>query len=142
MIRVSLPAGLRERVPVNRVNDLLIPYCEGFGRTLPDDPGPGPDVVEVEIPSELLFVLKNQYPEVSPEEMARRVLVANATPEQKAKHPKPALVPHPEKSPSPVFSVLFAMLVPVVAFVLTMILLRRFPPSRAGGSFDEWAGGQ
>jgi hypothetical protein len=142
MIRVSLPAGLRARVPVNRVNDLLIPYCEGFGRALPDDPGPGPDVVEVEIPSELLFVMKNQHPEVSTEEIVRRVLVANATPEQKAKHPKPALVPHPEKSPSPVFSVLFAMLVPVVALVLTMILLRRFPPSRVGGSFDEWAGGQ
>jgi hypothetical protein len=151
IVAVPLPSGLASRIPTARASELLGPYCSGFGRPLPYDPGSGPDVIEIDIPDALISAMRSNYRGVSPDEVVRRVLAANVKPEPKP-NPNPNLprtTPAPSQAPpknskplSPTLSLLFAMLAPVVGIVLLVVLLRRVPGLRTGGSFDEWTGGQ
>jgi hypothetical protein len=149
IVGVSFPEGLAARVPANRANELLGPYCAGFGRPLPDDPGAGPEVIEIDIPDALISAIRSNYRGVPPEEVVRRVLAANVKPDPRPNPNLPRTTPAPSQAPpknpkptSPAFSLLFAMLAPVVGIVLLVVLLRRIPGLRTGGSFDEWTGGQ
>jgi hypothetical protein len=146
-ITVPLPEGFAARVPVDRANDLLRSYCEGVGRALPDGPGAGPDVIEVELWDGLVSAIrKNQG--LQPDEAVRRVLVASAKPEprpafsaQRARV-NPAPKPMNAQNVSPILVVLFSILAPIALIVAAFIFARRFPASHGGTKFEEWTGGE
>ncbi len=147
-VAVSLPEGFAARIPLDRVNELLRPYCEGLGRPLPDgDPGPGMEIITVELQPALVAALKNNR--IPADEAIRRVLAANANPEPKRASPRlvaPRANPAPQttnpRSTPAWLAVLFAVLAPVVLIVAVFVFLRRIPAARGGGGFDEWSGGE
>ena len=151
IVTVSFPDGLTGRMPVNQVNELLGPYCQGVNPPrLPDDPGGGPETVSVELNYATAVALQKAY-SIPLNEVVRRVLAANAKPNSRSQRVMPDAVqstptnPVPQSAkPSslpPIFAVLLAMLLPLALIVGAVILLRRFPASRGGDGFDEWPGG-
>jgi hypothetical protein len=150
IVEVDFPEGLAARVPADCASELLTAYCAGVSPPpLPDyDPGPGADVLSVEIAPAAASGIGRAYPGVSLDSVIRRVLAANAKPEPpKAPAPRPNPAPPNPKlarshETSPMLVVLLSMLAPVAGIIVLIILLRFIRPSGRGGGFDEWPGGQ
>jgi hypothetical protein len=123
-------------------------YYRG-GYELPRDPGPGPDLVEVNLSSVAESAMMSVYPTVPIDVAVRCVLAASASPATqpnpytapRAEQPVPSIEPGESHGLPPWLATVISMLLPVVVLVLAFLVLRRIPASRGGGGFEEWTGG-
>jgi hypothetical protein len=138
-LTISLPQGWATRINQQKISE-AVPLAINGTLQLPDDPGGGPDSLEVELENDFAMPVYAQIGEGEFVILIRRTIAAILPQDREARRAQSRLPRFDLRGTTKeALGLIVALVIPLIVLALLIWLLGR--GAKAGSGFAEWTGG-